>query len=137
MPKAKLVATTTVEVTTDVKLSPKVRQMIVERCEEHARLSKQVKEIEGTKKKPGRMRRIKKEVEELFTKDGQGKALLDGTDINGHSIVMVTGSRNVFDKLGFMKHHGLTEADFAAFTTEEDNEPYLKITSPGEAKEER
>ena len=127
--KPKLVATTATVVTTEVKLTPKARAMVVERCNEYAGLKAQVTAIKGTKKHPGRMKRIENEVQDLFAKEKQGRALLDGTTIAGHSIKLVEGKRKVFDKVGFMKHHGLGEADFEEFTTESPNAPYLKIGS--------
>lgn len=133
MPRQRLVATTTAQL--EVKLSTSARVMLRKRCAEHASLAKQVAEIKGTKKKPGRMKRIEKEVDALFTKEGQGKALLDGTTVDGYKLKMVLGSRSVFDKLGFMKKHGLTEADFEEFTTSQDNEPYISIKAPGEEDE--
>lgn len=136
MPKPKLQATTTVAVTQTVKLSPQARKMLLERVEEHARLAKQVQEIQGTKKNPGRMRRIKEEIQELFIKEKQGKALVDGTEFEGHRIKLVTGTSSKFDKLGFMKKHGLTQADFDEFTEYKDNDPYIKITAPGEPEDE-
>lgn len=135
MPKPKLVATTETTVTTEITLSPKVRQMLMARLEEHAKLAALVKEYNGTKKKPGRMRRIKDEIEELFVKEKQGKALVDGTKIGGHAIKLVTGKSKKFDQLGFMKQHGLTQADFDEFTDYSDNEPYIKLTAPGEEEE--
>lgn len=127
----KLVATTVA--TVEVKLSPKARTMVLQRCKEHAALAGQVKDIKGTKKKPGRMKRIEAEVDAIFTKERQGAALLDGTSIDGHKLKMVLGKRKDFDQLGFMKKHGLTQEDFDEFTTEKDNEPYIKITAPGES----
>ena len=134
MPRTKLVATTVA--TVEVKLSPRARQMVIQRCKEHAQLAAQVKDIKGTKTHPGRMKRIETEVDALFMKEKQGQALLDGTSIDGHRIKLVMGSRGVFDKHGFMKKHGLTEADFDAFTTLHDNEPYLRISAPGARDDE-
>ena len=113
--------TTTVETT--VKLAPQVRRMIVTRCEENAKLSGEIKE------RKERQERLKGEVEDLFRKEKQGKALLDGCEIDSHKIKMVMGTSKKFDQLGFMKKHGLSQADFDEFTTEKDNEPYVRITS--------
>ena len=113
--------TTTVETT--VKLAPQVRRMIVVRCEENAKLSGEIKE------RKERQERLKGEVEDLFRKEKQGKALLDGCEIDSHKIKMVMGTSKKFDQLGFMKKHGLSQADFDEFTTEKDNEPYVRITS--------
>ena len=127
MPRQKLVATTTV--TTEVKLSPKARQMVKARCVEHADLSRTIKVAKT------RQGNIRKEVDTLFTTERQGKALLDGTSIDGHRLKMVLGKRKVFNALGFMKKHGVDQNDFDEFTTYEDNEPYIKLTAPGERDE--
>lgn len=131
MPKLKqtISATTTVEVTTTVNLSVKARQMLKERAEEHARLGGEV----ATRKT--RMKAIEGEVDTLFCKEKQGKALLDGTKVDGIGFKQVVGSTKKFDKLGFMKKFGVTEADFEEFTESEDNSPYVKITVPKVVKE--
>ena len=133
MPKTSLTltpkATTTASV--EVKLKPSVRQMVLTRCVEYRDLAIQVRTMKGTKKKPGRMKRIEDEIDEIFTKAGQGAALLDGTKLAGYGLKAVYGKRSVFDRLGFMKKHGLTVEDFEEFTTVEDNDPYIKITAPG------
>ena len=126
-------ATTTVQA--EVRLSPSARRLFIERCEEHRKLREQVSAIKGTKKKPGRMKRIESELDTLFTAEKQGKALVDGTEIAGHRLKMVLGHRSVFDKIGFMKRHGLSAADFDEFTTTEDNAPYIKISAEGEEDE--
>ena len=133
--KIKLQATTTIAVVEEVKLAPQARQMLLQRLEEHARLALIVKDAQGTKKHPGRMRRIADEVQELFRKEKQGKALLAGTSLDGHKVKLVIGSRKAFDQMGFMKKHGLSQADFDAFTTETDNEPYIKMSHPGSEDE--
>ncbi len=132
----KLAGRATTTVTETVKLKTNVRAMLVERFAEYAKLSTALKELKGTKKKPGRMRRIQDEVAELFRREKQGKALLKGCDIDGFKVKMVGGKRSVFDKLGFMEKHGLTEEDFAEFTETVDNEPYVRITAPGEDDDE-
>lgn len=119
--RLKLEATTTAKV--EVKLEPKIRQMVKTRCDEHAGLATVIKDSKG------RQKRIQDEVEELFKKSKQGKALSAGTALADHKLKMVFGSRAVFDKIGFMKKHGLSQADFDEFTEKEDNAPYLKITS--------
>ena len=124
MSKAKISVTTAV--VTDVRLKPNTRQMVKARVEEHATLASKKKEIDR------RQKAIRKEVDALFSKDGQGKALIDGTTLDGFKLVMVQGTRKVFDQEGFLKKHGLTVEDIAEFTTDEPNEPYVKITAPGE-----
>lgn len=138
MARAKLSITpkATVAATVEVKLSPAARKMLVQRGAEHAQLSAQVRDIKGTKKKPGRMKRIEAEVDAIFTKEKQGGALLDGTEVAGYGFKSVYGKRSVFDKTGFMKKHGLTVADFEEFTTIADNEPYIKITAPGQSEDD-
>ena len=68
--KMKLQATTTATITTTVKLSPKARQMVKVRCDEHVKLGKIAKEASA------RQKRIRAEVDEVFSKEGQGRALL-------------------------------------------------------------
>lgn len=125
MGRIKLQATT--EVTQTVAL--KNAQMVLTRLEEHARLGKEIKE------RKGRQERIRDEVQDIFVKEKQGKALANGTELGGHKLKLVTGKRKVFDQQGFMKKHGLTQADFDEFTDYNDNEPYIKLTAPGEKDE--
>lgn len=122
-------ATTTVVET--VNLKPTARQMLLARFEEYGKLAAVVLEAKGTKKKPGRMRRIADEVAEIFRREKQGKALRNGCKVGDVGVKLVAGTRSVFDKVGFMKKHGLTQADFDEFTETADNEPYVRITLPG------
>lgn len=135
MPKLRTAPVATTAVMAEVKLSTKARQMLIERCREHATLAEQVRVIKGTKQKPGRMKRIETEVDDIFTKEKQGKALLDGTKVDGFGIKQAYGRRKVFDQQGFMKKHGVDMADFDEFTTYEDNEPYIRITAPGQKED--
>jgi len=131
MPRLTQTPKATTAVIEEVKLSITARQMLTTRLEEYGRLASQLLTIKGTKKSPGRMRRIQDEVEELFRKEKQGKALRAGCKVGDVGVKLVTGERSVFDKLGFMKQHGLTQADFDAFTEKADNAPYIKISIPG------
>lgn len=128
MPRTALTPALTTTVETTVKLQPQARRMIVARCEENAKLSGEIKE------RKERQQRLKGEVEELFRKEKQGKALLDGCEIDHHKIKLVMGASKKFDQLGFMKRHGLTQADFDEFTAEYDNTPYIRISSPDKEK---
>jgi len=132
VPKLSLKATTATTVVTEIKLAPQARKMLLTRLEEHERIAKQVKELAGkkTKKNPegGRLKRIEAEVSELFRKEKQGKALLAGTKLDRHDLKLVIGKTKKFDQQGFMKKHGLGQADFDEFTTYSDNEPYIKFT---------
>jgi len=128
MPKISITAT--VQQTTTVKLKPNTRQMVLARVEENASLSKQIKALEA------RQSRLKKEVHELFIKDGQGKALLDGVDIDGHKVTLVCASRDVLDKAKLVELG--CEPEWIAEATENvPNEPYLKITAPKPPKEDK
>lgn len=121
--KSSLQATTTATVT--VALKPTTRTMIKARAEEHARLAKTIREATA------RQKRIRTEVEELFVKDKQGRALADGTELDGFRFKMVTGStkklnRDVLIELG-------CDPDWIAEATEETpSTPYVKISAPGE-----
>jgi hypothetical protein len=134
--KTSLKPTTTVETTTEVKMSVKARQMLVSRLEEHQEGCRIVREWKGTKKTPGRLKRIEQEVEDLFKKEKQGKALVDGTALDGHRLKHTGGTTKVFDKQGFLKHHGLTEADYNAFVTEKPKTAFIKFTHPDSEDDE-
>ncbi len=134
MARVKLVGTATTKtvVETTVKLSTKVREMLLERAAEMCHIRDTVRELVGTKKKPGRSYRIRDEFYELFVKEKQGKALVKGCEVDGYSYRLKKGSRKVFDKAGFMEKHDLTEEDFDEFTTTADNEPYVEVRRVGE-----
>lgn len=117
---------TTTTITATVKLSPKARVMLRARCEEHGELSNRIKEIKA------RQDRLKAEVETLFVKEKQGRALADGAEIAGYKVKMVCGTTRKLDKLTLMKTHGLSQDDLDDCTDSTPNKPYLKITAPGE-----
>ncbi len=125
---AKVALTTTVETVQEVKLSPKARQMALARVEEHAKVAKQIADLEARKD------RLKAELDEIFVKEKQGQALLDGANLNGYSIVMVCGSSSKLDTHALMLEHGLGQADLDACTVTTPKKPYLKITAPKKEK---
>lgn len=125
MPKLKLVATTTTAVTTEVKLSPTARQMVLTRIEEHAKLAKEAKVIAK------RLKAIKSEVDDIFGKEKQGKALLNGTELAGYKLKMVCGTQKNLDK-ALLVELGCDPEWIEDATTEVDKAPYVKITAPGE-----
>ena len=111
--------------TTEVALSGRARVMLQERVEEHTKLAKAIKDAKA------RQKRIETEVDTLFTREGQGEALFNGTDINGYKLKVVCGSTRTLDKQALMRAHGLDQADLDACTTEKPNKEYIKITPPG------
>lgn len=123
-----LSATTETTVTTEVRLKPSARQMVVQRCEEHDRLGEEIK----TRK--GRQERIRDEVVSVFQKEKQGKALLAGTKIGDYRMKFVGGETKKFDQMGFMKKHGLSQADFDEFTDKVPKKSYVNITGPNAKK---
>lgn len=125
MPKLALKATTETTVTTEVKLKPATRTMVVARGEEYTSLASNIKRDKT------RQGRIRDEVSELFRKDKQGAALLEGTKIAGFGFKFVGGSTRKFDQMGFMKKHGLSQADFDEFTEDVPKKAYVKVTAPG------
>ena len=131
-PKLVAAATTRTVVETAVKLSPKVREMLLVRADEMCRIRDTVRALVGTKKKPGRSYRIRDEFYELFIKEKQGKALVKGCEVDGYSYRLKKGSRKVFDRIGFMQAHDLTEEDFDKFTTVVENESYVEVRKIGE-----
>lgn len=132
MPKIKAVPSveTTVATTTQVNLDVKSKQMLDARLKERAEITVWEKEKIGTKDNPGRRRRIDDEIQDIFRAAKQGKALVNGVSVDGTSLVLVVGTSKKFDQIGFMKKHGLTQADFDEFTSSSENDPYLKVTPP-------
>jgi hypothetical protein len=127
--KQSLQATTTVQTTVNVALKPNTRLMVKQRVEEYAKLSREVKAAKQ------RQERIRDEVDALFTKDKQGKALADGTVLDGYKLKMVCGTTKKLDQHALMKEHGLTQADLDACTDEVPSKAYVKITPPGEKED--
>lgn len=105
--------------------------MLKARLEEHAKLAEDI----ATKK--GRQERIAAEVEELFAREGEGEALLDGCAVDEFKTKLVCGETSDFDKIGFMRKHGLTEEDFQEFTNKKPSKPYVRITPPKKRKGEQ
>lgn len=129
MPKLTQTVTATQVATVEVKLKPQTRLMVRQRIEEHANLAKAIAEAKS------RQDRIKGEVEALFVKDKQGRALADGTKLDGFSIKMVCGVTRKLDKVALMKAHGLTQEDLDECTDENPDTPYVKITAPRKGKD--
>jgi hypothetical protein len=131
MAKARLAATVTQEVTvnTEVKLSTRARQMLLDRIAEDRRLSADVKV------KTDRRNAIKGEVEELFIKEGQGAALMEGCEIDGNPIKLVTGSSSKLDETKLMKKFGITKAQLDACRVTKSKKPYVRL-GKAERKEE-
>ncbi len=124
----------TVETTTTVELSVQARKELSKLLFDRAQIVAWEKANIGTKDKPGRKRLIDEEIAELFRRERKGKALVEGVRFDGTGLEIVTGTTASFDKIGFMKKHGLTQEDFDEFTTKKDNDPYLKVTAPKGAK---
>lgn len=121
--KQTLQVTTTAKV--DVKLAPKTRQMVVTRAEEHLKLAKIVREATA------RQKRIRKEVEDLFVKEKQGKALANGVDLDGFKMKMVCGTTRRLNKEKLVEL-GADPEWLEEAMEETPNEPYVKISAPGE-----
>lgn len=111
--------------TVAVKLTTTTQTMLVTRCEEHAALTKTIKDAKA------RQERIKSEVEDLVVKAGEGAALVDGMDVAGHKVKLVCGTRKVLDK-GLLVELGVDPELIREATTEQTNKPYIRISAPGE-----
>lgn len=122
MPKLSTTVTQTVELT----LEQRVQAMLVARCEESARLHREVKE------RKERLARLVKEVEELFAKADVDATLEDGAVVEGFKIKRVRGKSKKLDKMALMKALGLDAEELDAFYDETENAPYIKITAPGD-----
>ena len=131
-PKLTAAATTKTVVETAVKLSTKVREMLLERAEEMCQIRDTVRTLVGTKKKPGRSYRLRDEFYDLFVKEKQGKALVKGCEVDGYRYRLKKGSRKVIDWPGFFEKHDITQADIDAFTTVVENDSYVEVRRVGE-----
>lgn len=111
--------------TTEVKVDNRAQQMMLARCEEFAKLDREIKEREG------RQERIKKELAELAAKAGFDDTLDDGVEIHGHRIKRVKGTNRTLDTKALMKAVGIDKEELDAFYDEKPKKAYLKITAPG------
>lgn len=126
---ARLALQATTSVRTEVKLEPKARTMALQRAEEHAKLAKVIKDATA------RQKRIRKEVEEIFVKAKQGKALANGVELDGFKFKMVCGTSKRLNKEKLVEL-GCDPDWIAEATDESPNEPYVKVTAPGEKADE-
>mgnify|MGYP001614931386 CR=1 FL=1 len=76
-------------------------------------------------------KRLKDEVQSIFADAGEELALIDGCEVGGVSLSMVTGSVPKWDKVGFLKKHNLSAADYEAFVKTTPKDPYLLIVKKG------
>jgi hypothetical protein len=129
MPKPSLSLTTEVTTKVDLTVSANARAMLTARLGERGRIDGEIKERQGRKK------RIDKELDDILTNEGQGAALLDGLDIDGHKIKTVCGTSTKLDEDKLKRLFGLTEADLEQCRVTTDNEPYLKVTAPRKGKD--
>jgi hypothetical protein len=120
MAKPKLSVTT--QATTTVNLSPRLVAQVRAQCVEHAGLAATIKNAKT------RQKEIKEFVEDVFVKEGEVDALMDGADVNGIAVKMVCGKRKVFDRKKFASMGG-DLALYDACMEEKDNAPYVRIGS--------
>jgi hypothetical protein len=125
MPRTKLEVTTQVETTATVELSTRAKTMILERIEEYASLDKEIGEREE------RQGRIKKEIDALFAKEGQGAALVEGAALDGHRMKWVIGSQTKLDEKMLCAEFGITPAQLASCKVTTEKKPYFKLTPKG------
>jgi hypothetical protein len=125
MAKAKLEVTTQVETVTTVELSPKAKKMLLERIAEFAKQGDIIEAAET------RQAAIKKEIDWVFGKDGQGAALIDGAAIDGHRMKWVFGTSTKLDEKKLCAEFGITPAQLASCKTTKEKKPYMKVTPKG------
>lgn len=117
----KLQATTTVEVTQTVKLSPKQRT-------EARALMGQITDITVQESSLDKAKKAAKEkLETLFADAGEYDALIGGVDIDGLRIKLVQPEgRESYDDKRLLSH--LTPAQLAACKVRTPGTPYLKVS---------
>lgn len=127
MPRPSISAT--VVATVEVQIKSVARAMLKARFEEHVRLAHEIAE------RTSRQDRLKKEVEELFAKDGQEAALDAGTTLDGFKVKRVTGTQSTLNKKDLMQAFDLTPDELDAFYDVKPKRPHIKITAPGQKDE--
>ena len=113
--------TTTTETT--VKLAPKARAMILTRLQENAALATQIDALKA------RQDRLKDELEDVFRKEKQGKALADGCAIDGYKLKVVIGESKKLNQLRLVEL-GCDPAWLEEATETVPKKPYLLLTAP-------
>jgi hypothetical protein len=117
-----LKATVETTVRTELKMTPKLRRMLLERLQESVTLNAEAKRIAERKK------RIGAEVEELMAKEKLTGALCDGFEFEGHQVKLVAGMSTKIDKKKMIAA-GLDPEDF---TTTTPKAAYVRIAKKGE-----
>lgn len=115
---AKLKVTTQQEAA--LSLSPRVVAQIRTNLVRYTDLAKEIKE------RKAEQTTIKGAVEEAFVDGGEIDALMNGANVNGIPVKMVTGKRKVFNRKKFIAEGG----DIALYDEcmeEVDNNPYVRI----------
>jgi hypothetical protein len=130
MPRQRLEVTTQVETVATVELSTKAKKMILERINEYAALDTEVDE------KKARQDAIKKEIDTLFGKEGQGAALIEGAALEGHKMKWVFGTQTKLDEKKLMAETGITPAQLQACKTTKEKKPYFKLSVKGKKDRE-
>lgn len=92
MPKPQLSATVTTTRTVETALAPKLKEALVVKVAEHAKLQAEIDALTE------RQTEIKAEVEAAFKKAGQFGLLVDGVKVNGEPVKLVCGSHTTTDK---------------------------------------
>ncbi len=118
-----LTATTTA--TTEVRLDPRLRQVLKAKCELHTELARRIKALETDQ------RALKAEIDAVFTAEGEGNALMAGVEIAGYHIKMVCGTSTHLNKKRLVEL-GCEPAWLAEATDTTPKKPYILITAPGE-----
>lgn len=106
-----------------------MQAMLDTRLNEHAKLSKQINELEAAKKRKAA------EIEELLIREGQDAALNDGVEFEGFKLKRVKGETSTLNKKELMSAFDLSVKELEAFYDRKPKKAYLSITPPGKTDE--
>lgn len=107
-------------------LDPQQQQMLLKRLEEYTRLKTEADRIESA------LRKLRHDVEHLFSDAGATGLLIEGAEINGFKVKLITPTRTEIDKKKLLELGiNLREVEVTKPGT-----PYVRVTKPGAAERE-
>jgi len=123
---ARIAATTTVEQTTEVQLTPQLKRKLLTALRTYALKVAEMKSLKTW------IEDQKGAVEKLFIEARETDALVNGTDIDGFRVKMVFPTSSKLDQKRLMELcPGLTPELLQEATTVKPGKPYVKVTVPG------
>lgn len=120
--------TTTTTTTTEVKLKPALKRVLQVKLDAYAKMHEAEKVAKAAKE------RLKKEITELFEKNGEFGALQQGVKQAGFTVKHSSGRRSTLDVERLLEQ-GITTAQIANATWDKPTKASTKVWCPGEKEE--